>query len=846
MRGVLSERRSRAGIKLPINYLDGSDACPHSGGRLEPDWLRRVVIGVNILPVRMHDPKDGQPEAFLAHLESDGRFQLVREHLVAVSQAAQINAAKIGLGPAGSTIGLLHDLGKYSGDFQRYLRRMALDQDTEQQGPGRGKIDHSTAGAQTIWRSLKTKGRREGVVGEILAICVASHHSGLIDCIAPSGFDNLSRRMNKQDSESHFDEAWASAEQQVIEECGLHLEDPNLVGGLRDTITRICQIDQNETIRRLKIGLLIRFLFSCLIDADRSDTADSCKRGAARLRQRGLYVAWPALAELLENRLGRFAAKSPIDDLRRQVSESCLSAAVRPKGTYLLTVPTGGGKTLASLRFALNHAAKWSMDRIIYVSPYTSIIDQNANVVRKVLEPHGTEFASVVLEHHSNLTPLKQTWKSKVLCDNWDAPVVFTTAVQVLEALFGSGTRAVRRMHQMANSVLIFDEVQTLPVRCVHLFNNAMNFLVEQSGSSVVLCTATQPLLHQVDASKGAIRLREIAEIMPDVPALFAHIRRYETYDSRRQGGWEHTEAAQLAIKETRRAGSCLVVVNTKREALSIFKECKSSVSDIPTYHLSTSMCPAHRMKILHSLKKRLVAGKSAMCVSTQLIEAGVDISFGSAIRALAGLDSIAQTAGRCNRHGESEMGRVHVINFKGELPKALGEIRAAQEAVQRVLDENPGSGKDRTLDLSDSKLIERYFRYYFFDRRKEMDYPVSPDQAEREDTLLNMLAENKWAVNGRSSPPPVYLRQAFKTAAEAFQSIDANTRGVIVPYMRRGKTVIAELSAAYELEKQFPLLKRAQQFSVNVLPYVLERLEKARAVCEAQEGTGILCLDER
>jgi CRISPR-associated endonuclease/helicase Cas3 len=523
-----------------------------------------------------------------------------------------------------------------------------------------------------------------------------------------------------------------------------------------------------------------------------------------------------------------------------------LSASVRPKGTYLLTVPTGGGKTLASLRFALNHAAKWSMDRIIYVSPYTSIIDQNAKVVRNILEPCGTEFASVVLEHHSNLTPLRQTWKSKVLCENWDSPIVFTTAVQVLEALFGSGTRAVRRMHQMANSVLIFDEIQTLPVRCVHLFNNAVNFLVEQCGSSVVLCTATQPLLHRVDSSKGAIRIRENAEIMPDVPALFAQIIRYQTYDRRKPGGWEHPEAAQLAIDETRRAGSCLVVVNTKREALSIFKECKSSEAEIATYHLSTSMCPAHRMTILRCLKKRLAAGKSAMCVSTQLIESGVDISFGSVIRALAGLDSLAQAAGRCNRHGESEMGRVHVINLKGELPKALGEIRAAQEAFQRVLDENPGSGKDRILDLSDPRLIEQYFHYYFFDRRKLMDYPVGPDQAERDDTLLNMLAENRLAVAGCKPRASIYLRQAFKAAAEAFLPIDANTRGVIVPYMRRGNAVIAELCTAYELEKQFLFLKRAQQFTVNVFPHVLDNLQRAHAIHEVQEGTGILYLEEK
>jgi CRISPR-associated endonuclease/helicase Cas3 len=401
-------------------------------------------------------------------------------------------------------------------------------------------------------------------------------------------------------------------------------------------------------------------------------------------------------------------------------------------------------------------------------------------------------------------------------------------------------------MHQMANSVLIFDEIQTLPVRCVHLLNNALNFLVEQCSSSVVLCTATQPLLHQVDASKGAIRLGENAEIIPDVTALFAEIRRYETYDKRKPGGWAYAETAQLAVAETRRVGSCLVVVNTKREALSIYKECKSGAAAAAVYHLSTGMCPAHRMSILDEVKASLAAGLQVICVSTQLIEAGVDISFGSAIRALAGLDSIAQAAGRCNRHKEFQMGRVHVVNLAGEVPKALHDIRAAQEAAQRVLDENVGSGGERTVDLADPKLIEQYFRYYFFNRRNEMDYPVGPDRAERDDTLLNMLAENTLAVAGCMPRPLVYLRQAFMKAGDAFEAIDANTRGIVVPYAAEGKVIIGELCAAFDLDKQFKLLKRAQRFTVNVFPHILEELQRDHAVHEAQEGTGVLYLERR
>lgn len=787
---------------------------------------------------------DGVAE-FLAHLEGN-RKQLLRDHLFAVSEAARRHSDKIGIGAAGAAVGLLHDFGKYSRSFQEYLRRMSLDQDTEQPDPERGKIDHSTAGAQTIWRTLKQQDTLQGVVGELLAICVASHHSGLIDCITPGGFDNLSRRMNKPDPESHFDEVRGAADESVTLAYTQYLQDPKLVSSIRDLVARIGQRDRNTGIRQFKIGLLVRFLFSCLIDADRTDTADFSNGTVASLRQHGRYAEWSVLVRLLEEGLKGFSSGSPIDELRRQVSELCLEASARPTGTYLLTVPTGGGKTLASLRFALHHAEKWEMDRVIYVSPYTSIIDQNAKVVRDILEPAGTEFASVVLEHHSNLTPLHQTWKSKILSENWDAPVVFTTAVQLLEGLFGSGTRAVRRMHQMARSVLIFDETQTVPIRCVHLLNNALNFLVEQCGSTVVLCTATQPLLHEVDPAKGAIRLGEHAEIMQNVPALFAQIRRYETYDRRKSGGsWEHSEAADLAISETRRAGSCLVVVNTKREALSIFNECRTRGTSIAVTHLSTSMCPAHRLKSLDELKELLNQGAPAICVSTQLIEAGVDISFGSAIRALAGIDSIAQAAGRCNRHGEADLGRVHIINL-ARLPKALREIRLAQEAAERVLDESAGGGENGTVDLSDPRLIALYFRYYFFDRQNDMDYPVGPDKAERNDTLLNMLAENRLAVSGRPAPPPVSLRQAFQKAADAFEAIDASTRGVIVPYTSEGKALIGELCAAFDLSKQFKLLKRAQQFTVNVFPHVLNELQRTHAVHEVQEGTGILHLDER
>ncbi|MES2219564.1 MAG: CRISPR-associated helicase Cas3' [Acidobacteriota bacterium] len=542
-----------------------------------------------------------------------------------------------------------------------------------------------------------------------------------------------------------------------------------------------------------------------------------------------------------------------MNSLRRQVSTHCLEGAERPKGIYTLTVPTGGGKTLASLRFALHHAQHHGMERVIYVSPYISIVDQNAQIVRKVLEPEECAFASIVLEHHSNLTPDKESWRGGVLAENWDAPVVFTTAVQILETLFAAGTRAVRRMHALANTVIVLDEVQTLPIRTIHLFNNAVNFLVEQCGASVVLCTATQPLLHKVNAAKGAIRLAKDGELMPDPPAMFRALKRFETFDeTKKAGGWQPAEVAELAVAETLGEGSCLVVANTKHDALTIYFSCKArlealheNLEDGCLVHLSTHMCPAHRLQALATMKTALQEKRRVLCVSTQLIEAGVDIDFATVIRDLAGLDSIAQAAGRCNRNGERSSGKVYIAKLATPLPKQLEEIASAQNITLRILDEWKEAMGDLPFDLSDPQQMSIFFQYHFFDRQHLMDYKVKHPPAERDDTLLRMLGRNGMAVADGPQPHPRAggLMQSFMSAAQEFRAIDSVTQGVVVPFGEKGKEVVNLLCYTRDLDRQFRLLRQAQQYSVNLFRHEIESLQQKGAVYEAQPSTGVLCL---
>lgn len=801
----------------------------------------------------------------IAHWRSrDAAAHLIHQHLRDVAILAAAFAGKIGVERAGELIGLLHDIGKYSKEFQDYIKSaLGLtncdEDDYVDANVQRGKVDHSSAGAQYIWQALAEKGPLENRIAQVLALCVASHHSGLIDCLDVGGEDNFSRRMLKATQKTHLDEVRHAADAEILARADVLLATPELLEELRSLIGRI--LGKNRDVyqgrqrnAQQQLGLAVRFLFSCLIDADRIDTADFEHNRVKKFRPNGNYAEWSILIERLEGKLATLTPSRPIDHLRRDISRHCLDAAVRGGGSYTLTVPTGGGKTLASLRFALHHAARRKLDRIIYIIPFTSIIEQNAQVVRDILEPLDapTGEGRIVLEHHSSITPEQQTWREKTLCENWDAPVVYTTMVQFLETLFGAGTRGARRMHQLANAVLIFDEVQTLPIKCTHLFNNAINFLTEQCNSTVVLCTATQPLLHQVSAEKGAIRLASQHEIMPDVHQLFADLKRVDVRDQRKSGGWSVEDVAQLALEELYRAGSSLVIVNTKRAAQAIFMLCHEQLDQGWAFHLSTDMCPAHRKDELAKVRTRLEEGLPTLCVSTQLIEAGVDVDFGSVIRYLAGLDSIAQAAGRCNRNGRSVQGIVHVVNPRPEDENlsALPDIAKGREVSVRVLDDFSKFPERYSQNLFGPEALRDFYHYYFFERQSEMDYTVPAAALGRDDTISNLLAENSGADSAchrkYGQTPQRLLNQSFMAAAEAFKAIDAPTQGVVVPYGQEGKDIISRLHAAFDVELDVSLLRRAQQVTVNVFPHVLEKLKKAGALKEAKPETRILTLDPR
>ena len=798
---------------------------------------------------------------YIAHVrKADGQPQFLQTHLTETAEIAKSLAAKPDLDQAGELLGLMHDFGKYSRKFQKYIHDETglfnPDLDDEESTPNGSKVDHSTAGAQWVYRGLRKFGAAQGIgelFGQMLGLCIASHHgAGLIDCLDDEGNAVWKKRFDKDDELTHLAECERNADETVLQKAK-ELAGENLIRSLLKAVKPILSGSRiNEKTKEFYLGCLTRFLFSCLIDADRINSSDFEREAQKEVRRLTEKPDWQPAIDKLEAKLAGFENRYPIDEIRRRISDDCLKRAADSQGIYTLTVPTGGGKTLASLRYALHHAQKHNLDRIIYIIPYTSIIDQNAQAVREIF---GEDW---VLEHHSNLEPEKQSWQDKLLSENWDKPIVFTTMVQFLDAWFGGGTRGARHIHPMTNAVLIFDEIQTLPVKCVHLFCNVLNWLTIFGKSTAVLCTATQPLLGELGlqsfpegkrksiAARGLLKQPANAEIMgkhQDLDKLFADLSRVEIRFNEKAGGWNVAEAGAFLLEQFRTTPSCLFIVNTKKWAQKLYQYCKGqNVPPEAIFHLSTNQCAAHRKAIFDTIKARLKNGKPVICISTQLIEAGVDISMACVIRALGGLDSIAQAAGRCNRHGEKKgKGQVWVLNLQEQdFTRILPDIQAGKNHAERVFRDFAGQ------DILQPAAMERYFEYYFYQRSDEMSYSVKNSAT---GSLLDWLSDNALNPYGekndkRSKPLPL-LMQSFKSAGRAFQAIDAPTHAVIVPY-GEGAELIAKLCGEWDPKEMHRTLQKAQRYSVNVFPNVWDKLQKENALHETIEGSGIYYLNER
>ena len=796
---------------------------------------------------------------YIAHVrKSDGQPQSLQTHLIETAEIAKLLAAKLDLDQAGELLGLMHDFGKYSQDFQEYIKSVTgINPDADDYVlPNGKKIDHSTAGAQWVYRELRKFGAAQGIgelFGQMLGLCIASHHGeGLIDCLDDEGNAVWKKRFEKDDELTHLAECEQNADE-AVQQKARELVGENLIRSLLKAVKPILSDPaSNDKIKEFYLGCLTRFLFSCLIDADRINSSDFEREAQKEVRRLTEKPDWQSAIDKLETHLASFENRYPIDEIRRKISDDCLKRAADSQGIYTLTVPTGGGKTLASLRYALHHAQKHHLDRIIYIIPYTSIIDQNAQAVREIL---GEDW---VLEHHSNLEPEKQSWQDKLLSENWDKPIVFTTMVQFLDAWFGGGTRGARHIHPMTNAVLIFDEIQTLPVKCVHLFCNVLNWLTTFGKSTAVLCTATQPLLGESSlqnfpegkresiAARGLLKQPAHAEIMgkyQDLDKLFADLSRVEIRFNEKAGGWNVEEAGTFLLEQFQTTLSCLFIVNTKKWAQELYQYCqRQNVPSEALFHLSTHQCAAHRKAIFDTIKARLKNKDPVICISTQLIEAGVDISMACVIRALGGLDSIAQAAGRCNRHGEREgKGQVWVLNLQEQdFTRILPDIQAGKTHAERVFRDFAGQ------DILQPAAMERYFEYYFYQRSDEMSYSVKNSAT---GSLLDWLSDNTLNPYGeknnkRSKPLPL-LMQSFKSAGRAFQAIDAPTHAVIVPY-GEGAELIAKLCGEWDPKEMYDAKKKSQRYSVNVFPNVWDKLQKENALHETIEGSGIYYLNER
>jgi CRISPR-associated endonuclease/helicase Cas3 len=762
---------------------------------------------------------------FIAHIRiADGEFQYVEEHLREVRRLAETIGAKVGVKHIAGLAGVLHDMGKFTDEFRDYIVAAVNNPAAP---PKRGSVDHATAGGKLLFQLFHTETctHYERFVAEVVGNTIISHHSYLHDFLSPELESPFLKRVADKNL-SEFDQTRERFFNHVMSESELRHYVKQASAEMEAYVTKA-----SPASTWTKLMFLSKLIFSALIDADRTNTREFEEDAQSETEQdrRALFDAYyDKLIDRLDSYQAGQAGQSPINRLRMEMSENCGQFAERPSGIYTLSIPTGGGKTLASLRYALKHARDNHKRRIIYVVPFTTIIEQNADEVRKLLQEDEH-----ILEHHSNVFnddnddeyeegKMTSEQKLKLAKDNWDSPIIFTTMVQFLNVFYAGGTRSIRRLHNLCESVIIFDEVQKVPTACVSLFNHALNFLKQYGHSSLILCTATQPALSRVKVGLDKNDNAEMVQHLDDVVHAF---KRVELVDQTADAPFDSERLASFITRRMEEVQSVLVILNTKSVVKRLYRLMGNG--DLPVYHLSTSMCAAHRNRVLAKVRGHLTNHEKVVCLSTQLIEAGVDVSFECVVRSLAGLDSIAQAAGRCNRHGEFGIRYVYLIDHAEENLKHLREIREGKDIARRMLidlQKDPGIYDGHLLS---QQAMDRYFSEFYRKFESDLDYRIPVHGRSMIELLTAGKKESTFhlsyeAANGRL---PLYIVSSYRTAAEHFHAISDRTTAVLVPYDDEGKTIIAELNGGGSIEELSRLLRKAQRYSINVFDNELRQL---------------------
>ncbi|WP_269409837.1 CRISPR-associated helicase Cas3' [Lentibacillus daqui] len=767
---------------------------------------------------------------YIAHIrQSDAKMQTVKEHLIEVKALAEQYGEPIGIKHLAGLAGMLHDLGKYTNKFREYILEAVNNPDDP---PKRGSVDHSTAGGKLLYERFHTEkiARLKGMVAEVVGNAIISHHSFLHDFITPDLESKYLKRVRDKDERDlpEFKHSVQCFFHSIINETDFDDYVEKACWELNSFIANEPYEDSEK-----QLMFLTKFVYSALIDADRTNTRlfEENKENEQTDYQSLFRQYYDRLQNKLQSLQNQPSANTPINQLRSEMSKQCEKFASRPSGIFTLSIPTGGGKTLASLRYALKHALLYNKKRIIYVVPYTTIIEQNAEEVRNILQDSQN-----ILEHHSNIVEdmddndelqdgiMTRQQKLKLAKDNWESPIIFTTMVQFLNVFYAKGSRNIRRLHNLSESIIVFDEVQKVPVKCVSLFNQALNFLKSYCQSSMLLCTATQPALDFVEHKLEIDTDAEMIENLDDVVDAF---KRVEIIDEATDRAMNNEELAEFVDQKLNDVQSVLVVLNTKTVARNLYQELKEKIGLVHIYHLSTSMCASHRNEILNEVRSELSEGNKVICISTQLIEAGVDISFDCVIRSLAGLDSIAQAAGRCNRHGEKELQQVYVVDHAEENLSRLKEIKKGKEIAANILIDMKKDANKHGGNLLSRQAMQFYFKNFYSGFKDELNYQVKQVRQNMTELLMSTRANNKYVQAYQSKTGkglPLFITGSYRTAAEHFHVIDNVTTSVLVPF-GKGKSIITELTGSDRIEDLTRLLKTAQHYSVNLYKYELDEL---------------------